>query len=165
MFADHPELFAAESSTDAGECDALHGRTPVASTQQVEDVADEPPASALIVSRFAEKGEEHLLESVDALELLILAHEQGGIRIVEPVAGTLGDLLKQLGVDLTVDEVVGEVNVARDVYADEATGAGGIGKGLGLIGGANERGIAPILLVGLTVWRTELHISGGEQVL
>ena len=32
MFADHSELFAAEGGTDAGECDTLHGSTPVASS-------------------------------------------------------------------------------------------------------------------------------------
>ena len=164
MFADHSELFAAQSGSDAGEGDALHGSTPVAPSQQVEDVADQPPAPAFVVCRFAEEGEEHLLEAVDALELLVLAHEQQGIGIVEPVAGTLRNFLEQLGVDLSVKKVVGEVDVARDVHADEASGTRGICKGLGLVGGTNERGIATVLLIGLAVWRTELHIGCGEQV-
>jgi len=36
---------------------------------------------------------------------------------------------------------------------------------LHLVGGADERGVATILLNGLTVWRTELHIARRQQVL
>ena len=35
---------------------------------------------------------------------------------------------------------------------------------LHLVGGADERGVATILLDGLTVWRTELHVARRQEV-
>ena len=35
---------------------------------------------------------------------------------------------------------------------------------LHLVGGAEERGVATILLDGLTVWRTELHVARRQEV-
>ena len=64
-------------------------------------------------------------------------------------------------------QIVCEVDVlaSRNAHADESAGASRINQRLQLISGTDERGIAPVLLDGLAVRRTELHIARRQQVL
>ena len=59
---------------------------------------------------------------------------------------------------------VAEVDVASHPHTDEPPRTRRIHQGLLLIGGADERGVAAILLDGLAIGRTELHVAGAQQV-
>ena len=69
--------------------------------------------------------------------------------------------MQGLGIELAMVQVVCEVDVlaSRNAYADESAGASRINQRLQLISGTDERGIAAILLDGLAVRRTELHVA------
>ena len=64
-------------------------------------------------------------------------------------------------------EIIRKVDVltCRNTHTDEPSRTRGIHQWLLLIGGADERGIASILLDGLTVGRAELHVARRQQVL
>lgn len=65
----------------------------------------------------------------------------------------------QLGEELTVLNVVGEVDGARHLGADEAARSRRIGERLQRIGGGDERGVAAVLLVCLAVGWAELQVG------
>ena len=63
-------------------------------------------------------------------------------------------------------QVVCEIDVlaSRNAHADESTRTCGVYQRLRLVGGTNERGIATILLDGLAIRRTELHVARRQQI-
>ena len=61
-------------------------------------------------------------------------------------------------------QIVLEINVAIYTDTDETARASRIDKGFQLVGGAYERGVATILLDGLAVWRTELHVARRQEI-
>ena len=62
-------------------------------------------------------------------------------------------------------EIIGKVYQVCHLHTDETTRTRGIRERLGLVGGADERGIAAVLFISLAVRRAELHVSRREQIL
>ena len=118
----------------------------------------------LVALRLAEHVGHHLGQRVDALERLVLLYQTAYLVVAEPVLLSLGHLLLQLGVELAVVQGVLEVDDVGHLHADEAARAGGVGEGFLLVGGAYERGVASVLLVGLAVGWAELHVGRRQQV-
>ena len=77
----------------------------------------------------------------------------------------LRDFVLQLSIELFVLDGRGEVDVALDVDADEASAAAGVGQGHTLVGGADERRIAAVAGIGFAVGRAVLEVGGGDEVL
>ena len=67
--------------------------------------------------------------------------------------------MKGLGKELLVVEVVFEIDVSCHTHTNETARTGWVNEGLHLIGGADERGVTAILLDGLAIRRSELHIA------
>ena len=72
-------------------------------------------------------------------------------------------ILKQvecLGVELPMVEVVRIVDVLSygNTHADKPSRTRRVHQRLHLVGGADKRGVATVLLDGLAVWRTEFHV-------
>ena len=58
-----------------------------------------------------------------------------------------------------------DVLASGNAYADETARTRRVHQWLLLVGGTNERGVASVLLDGLAVRRTELHVARRKQIL
>ena len=72
------------------------------------------------------------------LEALVRRYQQTCLLLVEPVGFALFQECYGLGVELLVVDGVADVDGSCDLYADEATVAGRIGKAVCDVGGGNE---------------------------
>ena len=126
--------------------------------ETLADVAQGPPLAFALLG-LAEGLADHLHQVVHALIRLVFLDEHLDLIVFQPVALTVIKEVKSLGEELLMIEVVIEIDVARHADAGETPRTRGIDEGLLLVGGADERGIAAILLDGLAVRRTELDIG------
>ena len=126
-----------------------------------------PPPAALAVFRLAEGLVDHLHQIDGPLVWHVLFYQRLYLVILQPEPLSTIKQMQGLGIELAMVQVVCEVDVlaSRNAHADEAAGASRINQRLQLISGTDERGIAPVLLDGLAVRRTELHIARRQQVL
>ena len=134
--------------------------------KEVQDFARSPPTPLAILG-FAEGLGNHLFQGYGALIRLVLLQQFGYLVVVEPETFVIIYQVQHLGEQLLMLEIIGIVYVLAvgNANTDKAARARGVHQGLSLVGGANERCVAAILLDGFAVWRTELDVARRQQVL
>ena len=73
--------------------------------------------------------------------------------------------MAQLGIEHVVIDGCLEIDVAVDVHTDETACAGGVGEWHLLVGGADERCVTAVTLVGLAVGRTIVQFGCRDEIL
>ena len=119
----------------------------------------QPPPSAFASLGLAEGLTNHLHQIVQFLIRLILLDQRRNLLIIKPEALTRIKEVKGLGEELTMLEIVLEVDVAIHAHTDKSARARRIHQRLLLVGGTYKRGIAAELPDSLAVRRAELHFG------
>ena len=92
------ETGKAQGATDGCQAAVADFLRTVALLQALADLADSPPAASIVAGGLREGLGNHLLQSVDALETLVVFDEAACLFVVQPVALTVQNLLAQLGI-------------------------------------------------------------------
>ena len=133
--------------------------------EQLTDVPEAPPGGLFSFFRTTEGLTNHFYQVVQVLIRLVFCYQRGYLAVVQPETLTFVKQMEGLGKELIMIEIILEIDIAIYTHTDESTTSRWIDEGFQLVGGTNKRGVATILLDGLAVRWTELHIARREQIL